>query len=106
MGPARRRGKEGERRAAKRLGGERTGYIPGEPDVTTSRFAVECKERTGLPQWLTHAMEQAKSTSKAGRLGLVVIHQKAKRESIVIMTLTDFEALVKEDGPVCGLQGK
>ncbi len=101
--PARRRGKDGERRAAKRLGGQRTGYLPGQPDVTTSRFAVECKERPSLPQWLVDAMAQAKTTSRNGRLGLVIIHQKGKRESIVVMALTDFEALVQENNVGEGL---
>lgn len=83
--------KQHERRTARALGGLRTGPTgKAGPDVVTPWLAVECKHRAALPAWLTGALARIRSQAGGARLGVVVLHEKGARDSIVCMSLRDF----------------
>ena len=83
--------KQNERRVAKKLGGRRIGNTgKPTPDVITGWLAVEVKHRGRLPVWLKDALAQAKRNAGEGRLPLVVLHEKYARDSLVVLTLSDF----------------
>ena len=80
-----------ERRTAALLGGKRMGAVGAAgPDVVTDGMAIECKHRETLPAWLTSALQKIRQQAGADRLGLVVLHEKGKRDSLVVLSLSDF----------------
>jgi len=93
---ANRRGKEHERATAKALGGKRIGPTGrATADVEHPLWAIECKERATVPQWLKDAMAQAVAAARPEQVPLVVLHELATRYSgdFVILRRADFEAL-------------
>lgn len=84
--------KEHERRTARALGGKRLGATGrSNEDVDAGSIIAECKHRRALPQWLTDALAKIREHAGAGRLGIVVLHAKGKHDSIVCLSLADFE---------------
>ena len=87
--------KKTERRIAEMLGGQRvpvTGRQRGDaPDVAHERFAVECKHKKTLPDWLHDAMAQAMASVRGEQLPLVVLHESGKphAQDFVVMRLAD-----------------
>ena len=55
-------------------------------------LAVECKHRETLPAWLTEAMAKVRAQAGRDRVGVVVLHERGKRDSLVVMALSDFVA--------------
>jgi len=92
----RRRAKAVERVLAKRLGGRRVGIL-GQEDIFTDLFSVEVKVRKAVAvwEWYQQAVRNAK-----GRVPLLIIHVTGKRhdEDLVVMSLADFERLIKREG--------
>ena len=91
--------KQHERRTARLLGGERvpvSGRGDG-PDVAHPWLSIECKHRRTLPQWLLKALDQAKRAAKGEQLPVAILHEQGRRDSLVVMTLSDFVDLF---GPV------
>ena len=85
--------KEHERRTARALGGERVGPVGREgPDVVAwdGRLVVECKHRSRLPQWLTGALAQARAAAGPDQLGIAVLHEHGRHDSLVVLSLADF----------------
>jgi hypothetical protein len=87
--------KEHERRTARVLGGRRVGPAGVEAaDVVVGEdppwLVVECKHRKRLPQWLKNALEQAQNAAGAGQLGIAVLHERGRRDSLVVLSLSDF----------------
>lgn len=83
-----------ERKTASMLGGKRNidGKGGAAVDVTHDCFAIECKTRRDVPQWLQHAMQQARGAATAGQLPIVVIHPHGARyaDDLVVLRLADF----------------
>lgn len=80
-----------ERRIAGALGTERIGPTGKEtPDVVTDWLVVECKHRQVLPEWLKDALAQAKKHAGPSQLGVAVLHEKGKHDSLVVMSFKDF----------------
>jgi hypothetical protein len=89
-----------ERRTAAMLGGRRLGATgAANEDVTAPGMAIECKHRETLPAWLTDALAKVRAQAGRDRLGLVVLHEKGRRDSLVCMALSDF---VKRYGAIPG----
>lgn len=89
------RWKSTERGVAEYMGGERTsnaGLGSAVPDVETPAYSVEVKDRAALPAWLTGAMAQAVRNCTAGKMPLVVWHEKGNRrpDDLVMVRLGDF----------------
>jgi len=83
--------KRTERRTAQRLGGERVGATgKSTPDVVTPWLTVECKHRTALPRWLVDALSKVRRQAYPSRLGVVVLHEAGRHDSIVCLSLSDF----------------
>ena len=86
--------KEHERRTARILGGRRVGPIGrGGPDVVVGEspwLLVECKHRRTLPQWLKDALDQARGAAGPHRLGVAVLHERGRHDSLVVLSLKDF----------------
>jgi hypothetical protein len=59
-------------------------------DVTAPGMAIECKHRASLPAWLTEALAKIRDQAGADRLGLLVLHEHGKRDSVLVMALSDF----------------
>jgi len=82
-----------ERRTAAALGGRRLGATgAANPDVLTPGLAVECKHRAALPAWLTEPLRKIREQAGSRRLGLLVLHEKGRHDSIVVLSLADFAA--------------
>jgi len=80
-----------ERRVARKLGTERTGPTgTPKPDVQTSWLCVEVKHRKTLPAWIKDALAQARQHCDERQLGIAVLHEKHGRDSLVVMSFTDF----------------
>jgi hypothetical protein len=80
-----------ERRTAAMLGGKRMGAVGAAgPDVLTDGMAIECKHRATLPAWLTSALQKIRQQAGADRLGLLILHEHGKRDSLLVMALSDF----------------
>jgi hypothetical protein len=92
----RRRAKAVERVLAKRLGGRRVGIL-GQEDIFTDLFSVEVKARKAVAVWDWY--QQAVRNAK-GKVPLLIIHVTGKRhdEDLVVMSLADFERLIKREG--------
>ena len=85
--------KQVERRTATALGGRRLGATgAANPDVLTSWAAIECKHRQTLPRWLTGALAKVREQAGADRLGIVVLHEARRHDSLVVLSLADFRA--------------
>jgi hypothetical protein len=85
--------KDHERRTASLLGGKRLGATgAANEDVTAPGLAIECKHRDSLPAWLTDALAKVRAQAGRDRLGLVVLHEKGRRDSLVVLALSDFVA--------------
>jgi hypothetical protein len=85
--------KDHERRTAAVLRGQRLGATgAANPDVIAGDLCIECKHRDALPAWLTEALAKVRKQAGRGRLGLVVLHEKGKRDSLVVLSLVDFAA--------------
>ncbi len=86
--------KQHERKTARLLGGTRNIDSKGSAavDVLHPAFAVECKTRKDVPQWLLGAMQQARRAAMAGQLPIVVLHPHGApyADDLVIVRLTDF----------------
>lgn len=81
-----------EKWTAAALGGQRLGATgAANPDVLTSWLAVECKHRTKLPQWIMEALTKIRSQAGQDRLGVVVMHQAGAHDSVVMLSLKDFQ---------------
>lgn len=93
---ARRRGKDFERRVAKRLGGKRSGATgQASPDVVNDLFSYEAKSlATGLAT-VRAALDQAVRNAVPGTIGVAVLHLRGldDGQSIVALRLADWEAL-------------
>ena len=58
--------KETERRTARLLGGQRVGCTgKATPDVVAGWLVAECKHRKTLPQWIAHALAQARTAARS-----------------------------------------
>ncbi len=85
--------KDVERRTAAALGGKRLGATgAANPDVIAGDLCIECKHRASLPTWLTEALAKVRTQAGRGRLGLVVLHERGKRDSLLVMAMSDFVA--------------
>ena len=86
--------KEHERRTARTLGGRRVGpteyagadVVVGDPPW----LVVECKHRKRLPNWLKDALAQARATAGPNQLGIAVLYERGRHDSLVVMSLSDF----------------
>jgi hypothetical protein len=115
----RRRGKDFERRVARRVGGRRLGTLGG-VDVVTDRLkiklndreaglAIECKSRYRLPSLLTSAFTQCERYSGSD-IPAVCLHETGKRQDsdLVVLRFPDFISILKaltrlnEGGDVSG----
>ena len=80
-----------ERRTAAALGGRRLGATGrSNPDVLAPGLAASCKHRQRLPAWLTDALATIRAQAGPDRLGVVVLHEAGKHDSIVCLSLADF----------------
>ncbi len=88
-----------ERRIATKLGGQRLGATGvSNADVETAQFCVEAKHRQSLPVWLSTALVKVRAhAKKQGKTGVVVLHESGRHDSLVLLSLTDFERLIRED---------
>jgi len=83
--------KDAERRTARKLGGERVGCTGRHtPDVITDWLAVEVKHRRRLPVWIAEAVASARQHAGQDRLGIAVLHEHGKHDSLVVLSLADF----------------
>jgi len=84
--------KEAERRVARVLGGRRVGPTgrAGADVVVGDWLVVECKHRETLPQWIERALGQARAAAGPRRLGIAVLHERGRHDSLVVMSLSDF----------------
>ena len=83
-----------ERAISRRFGTTRIGPLGREgPDAITDWLCIEVKERDGLPLWIESALKQIKAQTPAGKLAIVVAHNKGKNHDndIVMLTLKDFQ---------------
>lgn len=75
--------KRAERRVSAELGGVRvpvTGRGRGDaPDIAHPVLSLEVKHRARLPAWLTGALEQARASSRDGRVPVAVLHASGAR---------------------------
>jgi hypothetical protein len=87
--------KKNERALAARLGGKRIGPTGKTgSDVAHPLFAIECKHRKNLPEWLYEAQAQSCGAARPEQLPIVVWHKLGDRHDgdLVVMRLKDFEA--------------
>jgi len=89
----RKKAKKVERAIAKRLKGRRVGIL-GQEDVLTDQFVVEVKTRKKFTAWSWY--QQAVKNAK-GKIPLVIVHisNKHHNNDLVILSLKDFEKLIK-----------
>jgi hypothetical protein len=81
-----------ERRVAKIIGGVRHPITGREgPDVTSQWLSVECKHRKKLPSWMRIALDGVRAQTPKEKLGIVVIHEKGRQDSYVLLSLSDFK---------------
>jgi len=82
-----------ERRTARALGGQRLGATgAANPDVLAPGLAVECKHRQKLPAWLVDSLARIREQAGSERLGVLVLHEQGRHDSIVCLSLADFRA--------------
>lgn len=96
--------KRSERRIAEVLGGRRvpvSGRGRGDaPDIEHPALSIEVKTRKSLPAWIKDALAQAEASSTAGRVPVVVLHERGKRyaSSLAVMRLEDFADCFLKEG--------
>jgi hypothetical protein len=90
----RKRAKAVERALAERLGGRRVGIL-GQEDIFTDLFSIEVKSRKSVIiwDWFQQAVKNAK-----GKIPLLIVHITGKHHDndLVVMSLADFEKLIKK----------
>lgn len=80
-----------ERRIARQLGGKRVGNTGrSTPDIESEWLIVECKQRESLPRWLVEALAQARGYASEEKLPILVLHERGRHDSLVVMALSDF----------------
>jgi len=80
-----------EKKVAADIGGRRTSRPYADlPDVEGDWLVVECKHRKTLPQWLKDALAQAKRHAGPSQLPIVVLHERYKRDGMVLVSYQDF----------------
>lgn len=101
---ARARGRYGQDRLAKKVGGVNVGLqkmvkvgeelveIPKDkfPDVVTTMFAFECKHEAAIPKYLTDRVDQAVRNTPDGLVPVAVIRDKSRNDYYYIMRERDW----------------
>ena len=91
-----------EREVAERFGGKRMGATGiDDADVHTDDFCIQVKYRKGLPEWLTHAFNNAaRNAIKHDLIGFTIIKWKGMfwKDAIVMIPLSQFEEILSEAG--------
>jgi len=91
----RRRAKAVERALAKRLEGRRVGILGQEDIFIGDLFSVEVKSRKSVAiyDWFQQAVKNAK-----GKIPLLIVHITGKHHDndLVVMSLKDFEKIIKK----------
>jgi len=91
----RRRAKAVERALAERLGGRRVGILGQEDIFIGDLFSVEVKSRKSVAiyDWFQQAVKNAK-----GKIPLLIVHITGKHHDndLVVMSLKDFEKIIKK----------
>ena len=87
-----------ERRIAADLGGKRipvTGVDRDGADVETPHFNIQAKLRRALPTWLWTWLNGIRSTTPAGKFGVLVLKLPGQKDTdgLVVMTYGDFVAI-------------
>ncbi len=85
--------KKTERKIAAKLGGKRQLRTGGpHSDVKAPEVAAECKHTRKLPEWIKHALAQARDSARPGEMPIAVLHQDGQDHDrdAVIMRLDDF----------------
>ncbi len=93
--------KRSERKICALLGGERRGPTGrDESDCYHDWLAVEVKAREVMPAYIKEWMEQAEANAEAGKLPLVVWHEKGARydDALVYVRLSDFREWFGDGG--------
>jgi hypothetical protein len=93
----RRRAKAVERALAKRLGGLRIGILGKEDVLIEGKYSIEVKSRKSVIIWNWY--QQAVKNAK-GKIPLLIVHITGKHHDndLVVMSLADFEKLIKKEG--------
>ncbi len=91
--------KRTERRIAKELGGQRNSLSGSNSKVTSGdvihdRFYVEIKERKRIPFYKV-IEETIKNAKQENKIPLIVIHEKGRKNDLVILRLRDFKEVIK-----------
>jgi len=99
--------KEHEKRIREKVDGVRPGVtgLPT-PDVITEDWCIEAKNRKRLPQWIVQALVSAKRKAIGEQTGIVVLHEKYKHGSLVVMGFNDFLDRFNDSGSSPSLQIK
>lgn len=87
-----------ERRIAADLGGDRipvTGIDRDGADVVTPRFHIQAKLRKALPAWLWAWLSGIRSTTPAGKFGVLILKFPGQKDDdgLAVMTYGDFRAI-------------
>lgn len=90
----RKRGKRAQKAIAKKLNGRDVGIL-GKEDVITERFVVEVKDRAKFIG--DGFLQQAEKHCTDGKIPIAIVHIRGKRydNSIVLIRLKDFKALLE-----------
>lgn len=91
--------KQTERRIAKAFGGKRNSLSGSNSKVTSadvihSRYYIEVKERKKIPFYKVF-LEVKENAKKEGRIPILVIHEKNRKEDLVIIGMSDFIDLLE-----------
>jgi hypothetical protein len=68
--------------------------------VVSSWIVAEVKHRKRLPQWLKDALAQAKQHAGGDRLAVAVLHEHGRHDSLVVLSLSDFQEWFGDCGQV------
>ena len=60
------------------------------PDVVTPWIVAECKHRQTLPRWIVDALANARRHAGSDKLGIAVLHEHGRHDSLVVLSLADF----------------
>ncbi len=87
--------KANEKRVARALHGQRVSrpYQPGFDVIGggDAEIVADAKDRQKLPAWLTHPLTKVRAEAGPTRLGVVVRHAHGARDSIVCLSLKDWQ---------------
>ena len=96
-----------EREVGRILGGIRLGATGTDTaDVHTSKFCIQVKYRKSFPQWLSHAVANAKrNADKHSLAGAVILKEKGTKwdDAMVMVDLKTFKHLL-DGGFADGIQ--